>query len=151
MIRCKLKALDIYLTNQKGANMATAKNKTHKIYSQASNDVVIPNYKKKDEKGGEKKTQSYNEIESAVIIKGGANVRDKHHGMSKWAVTEVNADELVALKAHKGFMRRVKRGFITIDEEPVEFKSDKSAQLTEKQVKAKTKAEVKTGPVESED
>jgi len=132
--------------------MATpAKNKLTKIYSQASNDVVIAKYENKGEKEGNK-SQSNNVIEKAIIVKGGANVAysasNKLQRNTKWAVTEVNAEDLEILKAHKGFMRRVKRGFITIDQEPAELKADKSAQLTKEQMKAKTKAEVKTGPVE---
>ncbi len=126
-------------------------NKLTKIYSQASNDVVIPKYKDKGEKG-EKRSQSNNVIEKAIIIKGGANVAysasNKLQRNTKWAVTEVTAEELEILKAHKGFMRRVKRGFISIDQEPSELKADKSAQLTEKQIAGKTKAKVETGPVE---
>lgn len=125
--------------------------KTTKIYSQASNDVVIPKYQDKGEKG-EKRSQSNNVIDKAIIIKGGANVAfsasNKTQRNTKWAVTEVNAEELEILKAHKGFMRRVSRGFITIDQVPEELKADKSAQLTEKQLAAKTKAKASTGPVE---
>ncbi len=130
----------------------TAKeNKLTKIYSQASNDVVISKYADKGEKDG-KKSQSNNVIEKAIIVKGGANVAfsasNKLQRNTKWAVTEVTAKELEILKAHKGFMRRVKRGFISIDQEPSELKADKSAQLTEKQIESKTKAKVATGPVE---
>ena len=133
--------------------MATPKteNKTTKIYSQASNDVVIPKYKDKKEKAGEQ-SQSKNVIEKAIIIRGGANVAysasNKLQKETKWAITEVNAEELEILKAHPGFMRRVSRGFITIGEAPEALKADKSAQMTETQLKAKTKAEVKTGKVE---
>lgn len=133
------------------ANTAKETSKTTKIYSQASNDVVIPQYKDKDEKD-EKRSQSNNVIEKAIIIKGGANVAfsasNKTQRNTKWAVTEVNAEELEILKAHKGFMRRVERGFISIDQAPEELKADKSAQLTEKQLEAKTKAKASTGPVE---
>ena len=121
--------------------------KTTKIYSQASNDVVIPTYEKK----ADPKIQSSNVIKKAIIIKGGANVAfsasNKNQRSTKWAVTEVTAEELETLRAHKGFMRRVDRGFISIGKEPEELKADKSAQMTEKQIKARTKAEVKTGPV----
>ncbi len=133
------------------AKKEAAANKLTKIYSQASNDVVIPTYANKGEKDG-KKSQSNNVIEKAIIIKGGANVAfsasNKLHRNTKWAVTEVSAEQLETLKSHKGFMRRVKAGFISIDQEPTELKADKSAQLTEKQVAGKTKAKVETGPVE---
>lgn len=118
-----------------------------KIYSQASNDFVLATYEKKDPK-----VQSNNVIESAIIIKGGANVAfsasNKQQRNPKWSITEVSAEELATLKGHKGFMRRVTKGFITIGEEPEELKADKSAQMTEKQLKAKSKAEAKTGPVD---
>ena len=134
--------------------MATPKkeeNQITKIYSQASNDTVIPKYKDKGEKAGQQ-SQSNNVIEKAIIIRGGANVAfsasNKTQRNTKWAVTEVNAEELEILKDNPGFMRRVSRGFITIGEAPEVLKADKSAQMTEKQLKAKTKAEVKTGPVD---
>lgn len=119
-----------------------------KIYSQASNDVVIPSYKKNEDP----KHSGPHMIETAIIIKGGANVAysasNKMQQHTKWAVTEVNEDELETLKAHKGFMRRVDRGFITIGKEPEVIKADKSAQMTEQQLKAKSpKAKIETGPV----
>lgn len=121
--------------------------KTTKIYSQASNNVVIPTYEKKSDP----KIQSSNVIKKAIIIKGGANVAfsasNKMQRNTKWTVTEVTAEELETLRAHKGFMRRVERGFISVGKEPEELKADKSAQMTEKQIKARTKADVKTGPV----
>tara|TARA_R110002126_G_scaffold247956_2_gene390746 strand:- start:567 stop:974 length:408 start_codon:yes stop_codon:yes gene_type:complete len=119
-----------------------------KIYSQASNDVVIAHYEKK----GGAKEQSNNVIESAIIIKGGANVAfsasNKTKRGTKWAITEVSAAELKTLEDHPGFMRRVKAGFITIGEEPEELKSDKSAQMTEAQLETKSKAKASTGPVD---
>jgi len=119
-----------------------------KIYSQASNDVVIPHYEKKKDP----KEQSNNVIESAIIIKGGANVAfsasNKTQRDTKWVITEVSAEELKTLKDHMGFMRRVKAGFITVGEEPEELKTDKSAQMTEKQLQAKSKAKAKTGPID---
>lgn len=129
-------------------NQETA-SKTHKIYSQASNDFVIPKYEKRDNP----KLQAPHDIESAIIIKGGANVAfsasNKHQRNTKWAITEVTGGELELLKAHKGFMRRVTRGFITIDKEPEELKADKSAQMTEKELKAKApNAKAKTGPAD---
>ena len=130
-------------------NQETAKSELMtKIYSQASNDFVLATYEKKKDA----KEQSNNVIESAIIIKGGANVAfsasNKHQRNTKWAITEVSEKELETLKAHKGFMRRVKKGFITIGEEPAELKADKSAQMTEEQLKGKSKAKAKTGPVD---
>lgn len=117
---------------------------TTKIYSQASNDFVVPTYQKRDAK-----VQAPHDIDSAIIIAGGANVAfsasNKHQRNTKWAITEVTAEQLETLKAHKGFMRRVKNGYITIGEEPAELKADKSAQMTEKQVQEKTKATAAVG------
>lgn len=127
-----------------------AKNQeTAKIYSMASNDFVIPKYEKRDNQ----KLQAPHVIESAIIIKGGANVAfsasNKHQRDTKWAITEVSAEELELLKAHKGFMRRVKNGYITIDKEPESLKKDKSAQMTEKELKTKApNAKPKTGPAD---
>lgn len=117
-----------------------------KIYSQASNDFVLPTYEKRDAK-----VQGPHNIESAIIVKGGANVAfsasNKTQRDTTWAVTEVTAKELETLKSHAGFMRRVNRGFITFEEPaPAELKADKSAQMTEKQMKAKAPAaKAKTG------
>jgi hypothetical protein len=119
-----------------------------KIYSQASNDVVIAHYEKKKDP----KEQSSNVIEDVIIIAGGANVAwsasNKHQRNTKFAITEVSALELETLKAHPGFMRRVKAGFITVGEEPEILKADKSAQMTEQQLSKKSKAIPKTGPVD---
>ena len=119
-----------------------------KIYSQASNDVVIAHYEKKKES----KEQSYNNIDSAIIIAGGANVAfsasNKMQRDTKWAITEVSASQLKTLRDHPGFMRRVSAGFITIGDQPEVEKADKSAQMTEAQLKAKSKAIPKTGPVD---
>ncbi len=115
-----------------------------KIYSMGSNDVVIPTYKKTSAK-----SVGAREIDSAIIIKGGANVRDPMTLQTrKFVVTEVTAEELKTLKANPAFMRKVERGFITIDKEPEVKKADKSAQITPEQMKAKTKAEIKTGKAE---
>lgn len=121
---------------------ATKKEESVTLYSMLSCDEVYPDYKIP-----EKGVQSENVIQKAVIIKGGANVRDSETGRDrKWVETVVTTDELEFLKNNDSFMRVVDRGFITIGKEPEELKADKSAQMTEKQVKAKAPdAEVKTG------
>ena len=73
---------------------------------------------------------------------------NKTQRSTKWGVTEVDAEQLKTLKEHKGFMRRVTAGFISIGEEPSALKSDKSAQMTETQLASKSKAKPKTGPVD---
>ena len=133
-------------------NQETAKSELMtKIYSQASNDFVIPTYKKKNDP----KEQSSNVIDTVIIIKGGANVAfsasNKTQRHTQWAITEVDEKQLETLKGHKGFMRRVDRGYITIGDEPTELKMDQSAQITEKQMAAKTKAKAKVGPVDADE
>lgn len=120
-------------------------NKT-KIYSQASNDVVIPTY----EKHSDAKVSKPNTIKSAIIIKGGANVAfsdtEKTRRNVTFAVTEVTNEELETLKDHPAFIRKVGRGFISIGKPFETTKADKSAQLTEKKMKAKNpKATAKVG------
>lgn len=115
-----------------------------KIYSMASNDVVIPTYKKRDAK-----SVGANEIQDVIIIKGGANVRDSLTLQNrKHVVTEVTAEELKTLQANSSFKRKVAAGFITIDKEPSESKADKSAQITVEQMATKTKSKVSTGKAE---
>ena len=115
-----------------------------KIYSTASNDVVIPTYKKRDPK-----SVGANEIQSAIIIKGGANVRDSVTLQNrKFVETEVTAEELKTLQGNAAFKRKVAAGFLFVDKKPTETKADKSAQITVEQMKAKTKSEVKTGKAE---
>lgn len=117
-----------------------------KIYSMCSNDFVVPSYQEKKDKNSD----APNVIKKAIIIKGGANVAfsasNKHIRNPKFAITEVNDAELKLLKDNPVFMRKVDRGFITIGKEPAVLKADKSAQTTEKQMKAKApKASASTG------
>ena len=115
-----------------------------KIYSLASNDVVITKFKKRDPK-----SVGANSIETAIIIKGGANVRNKHGQTAKHVMTEVSKEDLAILESNSSFKRKVKAGFLFVDNVPGEAKSDKSAQLTAAQMKAKSKgAELKTGKAE---
>lgn len=112
-----------------------------KIYSMASNDVVIPTYQAK--KPGE---VSENKIAKAIVIKGKANVADKETGKTPaFVMTEVTADELKILEANPAFKRKVKAGFISVGSEPATKKADKSAQMTKDDAKVKNaKATVKT-------
>ncbi len=118
-----------------------------KIYSMASNDVVIAVYKK-----GDDKSVGAKQIKQAIIIKGGANVRDHITGQNKnFVETVVTAEELKLLQANSTFKRKVANGFLTVDKKPEAFKADKSAQITEKEMKDKApKAEVKTGLADAE-
>lgn len=117
-----------------------------KVYSMLSNDTVITITKKAESN----KSVSKAVIEKAIIIKGGANVAiPKTSGKTeRFVASDVTADELKQLQDHPVFKRMVDRGFITL-KEPEQFKADKSAQLSEKEVKAKQpKAKVSTGPVD---
>ncbi len=118
-----------------------------KIYSMLSNDLVVTKTAKSDKKKAVAKAK----IEQAIIIKGGANVADAKQGgrAAKFVETTVTAAELKILKEHPSFMRRVEKGFITIDQEPTFIKKDKSAQITEKEMKAKTDAAISTGEAEA--
>ncbi|WVH05507.1 hypothetical protein KKJFFJLC_00009 [Vibrio phage vB_VpaS_PGB] len=113
-----------------------------KIYSMASNDVVITTFKPKKSEG----EVSENKIKDAIVIKGKANVRDpKTLQTPKYAVTDVTADELKILQANPVFKRKVDRGFISVGKEPETLKKDKSAQMSEDDKKVKnSKATVKT-------
>ena len=120
----------------------------NKIYSTSSNDNVMPIYldrKNKAETGP-------NTIKSAIIIKGGANVAfsasNKTQRNVKYAVTEVSDEDLKVLKSTPTFMRKVDRGFYTINKPPLNLIADKSAQITEKDMKNKNPGiEIKTGSV----
>jgi intein-encoded DNA endonuclease-like protein len=130
-------------------NKVTKSELMTKIYSQASNDMVVPTYSDQENT----KDSSARQIESAIIIKGGANVAFSDEAKTqrnvKWAVTEVSESELKTLEACKPFMRKVKAGFITVGKEPDLIKADKSSQMTEDQLKSKApSAKAKTGPAD---
>lgn len=50
-----------------------------------------------------------------VIIKGGANIANKHLVTPRGVVTEVTEDELALLEGNKVFQRHKQRGFIVVD------------------------------------
>ena len=117
-----------------------------KVYSMLSNDTVITLTKKAEES----KKVSKAIIERAIIIAGGANIAKPKTGgkTERFSVTDISADDLKKCQEHPVFKRMMDRGFITLSE-PKEFKADKSAQLSEKDVKAKNpNARVSTGAVE---
>lgn len=111
-----------------------------------SNDLTIT----LTSRSNKNKAVSKAKINKAVIIKGGANVTDPKtlNRNVKFVTTEIATGEYTAIKEHPVLLRMVDRGFVTIGKEPEALKTDKSAQLTEKQVKAKSKAKVSTGQVE---
>lgn len=110
-----------------------------KLFSTLSNDLLLPTYQTKT---GVK--VSAHKAESGVLIKGGANVANKHGITMKAIETEVSEEDYKIIKESPVFKRMVERGFISTSK-PKEPKKDKSAPLTEKDVKAKNKdIEIKT-------
>lgn len=110
-------------------------NKT--IYSYLSNDQIFPSYIKKE---GEK--VSVTKSKNSILIKGGANVADKHYQTKKYIETQVTAEDFKMLESSDVFCRMVERGFLTF-KKPVGTKKDKCAPITEKDVKNKnSKAKV---------
>lgn len=102
------------------------------IYSTLSNDQVFPLYTK-NAKG---KTVSAAKAKSAILIKGGANVANKHHQTSKVIETQISDEDLKLIEGHPVFARMIERGFFSL-KKPTEFKKDKCAPLDQKDIKAK--------------
>lgn len=101
------------------------------IYSTLSNDQVFPSYIKK-----EGKKVAAQKVRTAILIKGGANVANKHHQTSKFVETEISDENLKTLEEHPVFKRMIKRGFFSL-KKPHSGKKDKCAPLTKKDIKAK--------------
>ena len=103
-------------------------------------DFVIPTYAKKAE--GE--TTGGRTIEKSVIIKGGAGVafsdaeRAKKNQTS--VLTVVSGSDYDLIKENPVFKQKLAAGFIKVGSEPTELKTDKSAQITEAQLKRKNKS-----------
>jgi hypothetical protein len=113
------------------------------IYSTATCDTAYSIYEDAAKDG--KKAQS-RKINKTVIVKGAlSNEIPRLKG--RYGVTEVSAEDLKLLKDHKQFLAAVKGGFIS-ESEPKTFKKDKSAQISEEEMKKKTKAEISTGKAE---
>jgi cbb3-type cytochrome oxidase cytochrome c subunit len=87
-------------------------------------------------------------LEKSVLIKGGANVADKHFITPRGVVTEVSAADYEFLKENKLFKLHVANGYVTTDAKNVNIEkvvtdmtgADKSAPLTPEdyQVESKT-------------
>lgn len=115
------------------------------IYSTLSNDQVFPSYIKK-----EGKKVAAQKVKTAILIKGGANVADKHHQTAKFVETEISDEDFKTLEAHPAFQRMVERGFLT-NKKPKSIKKDKCAPLDKADIKAKNaKATVVTNTEEPE-
>lgn len=102
------------------------------VYSTLSNDRSFPKYQPgaKDEKGVKRRR-----YDSAILIKGGANVADKHFQTKPVAETNVSAEDLKILQDNASFKRLVERGFFSLNK-PKDTKRDKSAPKTEAELKA---------------
>jgi len=116
------------------------------LYYQGSNDLVLPKYAAM----GKGTISDSRSIDQAVILNGGANVAfgggHKTQRNVKYGITKVTTEEFELIKAIPQFVRRVANGFICIGDAPDKLVVDKSAQMTEKQVKEKTPGvDVKTG------
>jgi len=102
------------------------------IYSTLSNDRSFPRYKAAKE-GARLTRHSYS---SAILIKGGANVADKHYQTQKFVATEVSAEELKTLEENASFKRLMQRGFLGKNK-PHGDKRDLASPKTEKELKDK--------------
>lgn len=103
------------------------------IYSTLSNDRSFPKYEAKPEGA---KGVTKNRYKSSILIKGGANVADKHFQTKGVAETEVSAEDLKTLQENSSFKRLVQRGFMSTSK-PKDAKKDGSAPKTEDELKAK--------------
>lgn len=101
------------------------------IFSTLSNDQVFPSYIKK-----EGKKVSAAKVKTAILIKGGANVANKHHQTDKFVETKISDEEFKTLEASPVFNRMIDRGFFSL-KKPTSGKKDKCAPLDEKDIKAK--------------
>jgi len=102
------------------------------IFSTLSNDQVFPSYIK-NAKG---KKVSAAKAKTAILIKGGANVANKHHLTAKFVETQISDEEFKTLENHPVFLRLIDRGFFSL-KKPTSGKKDKCAPLDEKDIKAK--------------
>ena len=83
-----------------------------------------------------------------VLIRGGANVADKHFITPMGVPTEVTDEELAFLETHEGFLNHKKLGFVSVQKKKADVeavvqdmtKKDKSAPLTDADFEGKTGA-----------
>jgi hypothetical protein len=78
----------------------------HHIYSTLSTDMRYASYRSDTKESI---------LERAVLIKGGANVCDKHLFTPKGIVTQVNDDDLKFLEQNEVFKMHVKNGYIKVE------------------------------------
>lgn len=112
------------------------------ILSTLSSDVKYTVWKSFDEK----KKQPPQKLKD-VLVRGGANVINKALVTPKGVVTQVSDEQLKALESVPSFGRHKERGYIKVvdkdpkkpDEVAKDLNKDKSAQLTDKEVKNEKK------------
>lgn len=107
-----------------------------KVFSMLSNDQLFVIYGEKKGDGLVKASKT----DKSILIKGGANVQNRlmlNEHLEPFIVTEVSSDDLKLLQTLPSFNRKVERGFLVIGSTPKSDVKDKSAQLKEKDVKAK--------------
>lgn len=102
------------------------------IFSTLSNDRTFPLYEKAPE--GSNVTKS--KYKSSILVKGGANVADKHFNTKSVVETEVTADELKLLQDNASFKRLEKRGFLST-KRPASPQKDTAAPKTKKELQDK--------------
>ena len=133
--------------SNKQNNPMSKSNNPVSIYSMLSNDQSFPAYEKKS--NGASKV-SVNIANTAILIKGGANVADQYHKTIPFVETQISAEDYKKLEENPVFKRMVERGFLTT-EVPTVMKKDKAAPLTEKDIKTKNaKAIVKTNEAKAD-
>lgn len=101
------------------------------IFSTLSNDQAFPSYIKK-----EGKQVSAAKTKTAILIKGGANVANKHHQTGMFVETKISDEEFKVLEESPVFERMIERGFFSL-KKPASGKKDKCAPLDEKDIKKK--------------
>lgn len=101
------------------------------IFSTLSNDQSFPTYVKRE---GVKVSAA--KVSTAILIKGGANVANKHHITSEFVETKVTDEEFKQLEEHPTFKKMISRGFFSL-KKPTETKKDSCAPLDQKDIKAK--------------
>lgn len=119
------------------------------IHSMLSNDRSFPKYEPRKEGATGVSKRVY---KTSILIKGGANVSNKHMVTKTSVETDVSDADLKALQESASFQRMVKRGFLSYKKPASEaVKKDASAPKTEAELKAKAAkkgVEVKLNTVE---
>jgi len=117
------------------------------ILSKLANSQIYTQYAKG--------ANNINQIVYKVLIKGGADVTDKHLVTPEGVITKITQDELEILKANKDFQNHLERGHVkyfghnpNIDKEAHKLEKDNSRPLTPDDYKKAGKKAPKTEAVE---